>query len=266
MRILVTGSEGFVGRYLIEELSSHYEIIEYNRKDDVRNLERLLKKSKGADIILHTAAVIDEDLSQCIEINVYGTANVVEAANRNGCQLLIHLSTLGSIYAQSESLINENSPESDPRTMANYKLSKWMSDLVVQRFQKQWIIFRISGVYGPGRRYKPLIQKMLTENEVTVNNSNEIYDMLYVKDIPKAVKEAIERRKNFGNEIFILGSGNRKSVGEIAQIVQKVHSFKIVDKKLSIPSYSYDISKAHKLLGFTPTSFEDTLKDFMKYL
>lgn len=266
MGMLITGSQGFIGRYLVREFAKDYEVVEYTRVDDVQNLDRLMEKMRGNEVVIHAVACVNDELPNCIEVNLCGTANVVEAANRCGCQTLIHLSTLRTIYAESTLPVCEESPEADPRTLTNYALSKWMSDLIVQRFRCQSIILRIGGVFGLGRRYQPLIQKMLTDDEVVVTNSNEIYDMIYVKDVVGAIRQTVDRRKSLGNEFFIIGSGNRLTVGEIAALIQQLHPFRMIDRQQPVPSFVYDISKARRLLGFNPTDFIEVLKDFREDL
>lgn len=264
MRILITGSEGFIGRYLIKEFEKDFEVIEYPRADDIRNRDRLKEKMRGVEVVVHAAAYTSEDLPSCMEVNAVGTANVVEAAEECGCQLLVHLSTLRTLYAESKYPINEESLEADPRVLKNYALSKWISDVIVQRFSRHWIVLRIGGVFGLGRRHRPLIQKMLTDDEVLVTNSNELYDMIFVKDVVNAIRRTVERRNNLGNEVIIIGSGNKQTVGEIAALIQRFHPFKIIDMQQPVHNHVYDISKARRLLGFNPTVLFEALKEFQE--
>ena len=53
MNILITGSNGFIGRNLKLFLSEkNFNIFEFNRNDSINRLEKLIKKS---DIIFHLA-------------------------------------------------------------------------------------------------------------------------------------------------------------------------------------------------------------------
>jgi len=60
MKILVTGSSGFVGKHLIQKLSEKHEIIKYDLIDgqDVLDEKLLFQKLQGVDLVIHLAAFI----------------------------------------------------------------------------------------------------------------------------------------------------------------------------------------------------------------
>lgn len=266
MRILVTGSQGFIGSRLVEKLRGEHEVVDFTRQDDVLSLDSLLVKSSGADVVIHAAAHLYDDMPTCIGTNVHGTANVVEAAKRCGCKAVVFLSTLRAMYAGSDGPINEDSPEANPCDMSNYVLSKWMAEQLVRRFPRQWVILRLSGVFGTGRKYATLAQRMLTDATVSVRNAGELCDMVPVRDVVDAVGRIIERLSNLGNETFIIASGSRQTVGEVAAVAQQLHSFVLKDRGKTARGWSYDVSKARGLLGFQPTGLPESLRRFKEEL
>lgn len=267
MRILITGSRGFIGSRLVERLQdAGHDAIGYTRADSILNLGALVAKMKGADVVVHAAACLQDDLMECVRTNIYGTANVVEAATRCGCRTIIHLSTLRGLYVESAELASEDSPEADPHDMGNYLLSKWMAEIVVQRFPRQWLILQLSGVYGLGRKYRTLAERMLMDEIVSVRSGGELCDMVPVEDVVQVVCQTVERLDGLESGAFIIASGTRQTVGEVAAMAQRLHPFILEDRGEAAAGWSYDISKARRLLSYEPTGLLEGLSKYKEEL
>lgn len=119
--IFITGGTGSFGTAYIKHLLSQFSpkrIIVYSRDElkqyeqeldlsddrvdyiigDIRNRERLTTAMIGADYVIHAAAMkqvvaAERNPSECIEINILGTENVIEAALSNKVKRLVALST-----------------------------------------------------------------------------------------------------------------------------------------------------------------------------
>jgi UDP-N-acetylglucosamine 4,6-dehydratase/5-epimerase len=117
--ILITGGTGFLGRALTRELLKynpqsirlfsrdevkHHRVeLEFdsdpalrNFLGDVRDYERLEKATRGADIVIHAAALkrldmLEYNVDEAIKTNILGTMNIVRACQRNnvGCALFV---------------------------------------------------------------------------------------------------------------------------------------------------------------------------------
>ncbi len=120
--ILITGGTGFLGRHIVkeileynpasirifsrdevkhhnfqEEFKKHWEIVK-PFIGDVRDYERLEKAMRGADIIIHAAALkrldmIEYNVEESIKTNIIGTLNVVRAALKNNVEKVIFVSS-----------------------------------------------------------------------------------------------------------------------------------------------------------------------------
>lgn len=108
MRALVTGSAGFAGRYLTASLAADgIDVTGFDLRDgfDVRDYEALRAAMDACepDLIFHLAAVAwpGESLSdprRCLDVNVAGTLNVLEAARHSGSHARILLAGTSEEY------------------------------------------------------------------------------------------------------------------------------------------------------------------------
>lgn len=116
MKVLITGASGYIGARIYDDLDRSYETVgTFYRNNCFEELRRLDVADRSAvlelvsdvqpDAIVHAAAIASK--SQCeanpqsaIATNARGTANVVEAANREGVRV-VYVSTLGAIELDS---------------------------------------------------------------------------------------------------------------------------------------------------------------------
>lgn len=116
MKVLITGASGYVGARIYDDLDRNHEVVgTFYRNDCFEELRRSDVTDRSAvselvsdvqpDAIVHAAAIASR--SQCeanpqraIATNARGTANVVEAANREGARV-VYVSTLGAVELDS---------------------------------------------------------------------------------------------------------------------------------------------------------------------
>ena len=95
MKILMTGSHGFVGTNLIEALESTCNIIRWNARED--------KPLPECDTVIHLAAQAGVRYSidhpdVYIESNLIGFFNVLEACRNNPVEHLVYASSSSAMY------------------------------------------------------------------------------------------------------------------------------------------------------------------------
>ena len=101
MKLLITGSSGFIGTELIKHFSKkkEFEIIKYDLKEgkDILNYEQLKEAMRGCDIVVHLAAIRkpyeDKTFADYFKINCIGTFNVAQAALENKIKRFIFTSS-----------------------------------------------------------------------------------------------------------------------------------------------------------------------------
>ena len=100
MRVLVTGSQGLVGTYVVSTLrASDHDVVEYDLQDshDVLDLPQLLDATRGCDAIIHAAALLGragESPEQIMMVNVQGTWNAIAAGAETAERRMVFLSSV----------------------------------------------------------------------------------------------------------------------------------------------------------------------------
>ncbi|MCG7205097.1 NAD-dependent epimerase/dehydratase family protein [Streptomyces arenae] len=108
-KVVVTGGSGRVGRYVVAELARTFDVINADRvasdaavphvETDVMDLEKVRAVTKGADAVIHLAA-IDFDWKaapeEYIRVNTLGSWNVLQAAAENGVKKVVLTSSISA--------------------------------------------------------------------------------------------------------------------------------------------------------------------------
>jgi dTDP-glucose 4,6-dehydratase len=173
MRILVTGSQGAVGRPLVRELRErghsvwgldrgHAEGPDYVRCDvgEFRQLEAALRRFP-VDLVYHAAAEFgrwngEDYYEQLWRTNAVGTKNVLRLQEAEGFRLVFFSSS--EVYGDYAGVMSEEVLDEHPiRQLNDYAISKWVNELQVRnsqdRFGTQTVRVRLFNTYGPGEYY-----------------------------------------------------------------------------------------------------------------
>jgi nucleoside-diphosphate-sugar epimerase len=228
MRIVVTGSQGFIGNRLVPVLINNgYEVTKLDLETgyDITNWD-CIKGIKDFDLVIHLAAVSYVPKSyeiprEMFKVNMEGTLNMLELCRINNAKFIF---TSSYVYGKPKYLpIDETHPT---KAFNPYCQSKLIGEDLCRCYNKEFgvpvIIFRPFNIYGPGQNEDfliPMIQKQI-ENYAIVKlmDSRPKRDFIHVDDIISAYCKAVTYDK-ISFEIFNLGSGISYSVKEIAEIL-----------------------------------------------
>ena len=256
-------------KQLMEILSEYSQNSDYKLiKGDLVNFSTLSKISEEVDYIFHLAAQAGvrhsiNNSSAVTKNNLVSTVNVLEySINIPSVQKVIYASS-SSVYGNPVyTPVDEKHPKSP---ISPYAVTKLCGEIYADLYYKEQNLpitsLRFYTVYGPRERPDMAIRKffdlMLKDRELLIfGDGTQIRDFTYVSDIVDGLILAGEKDGAKG-EIFNLGSSSPISVNNL---VDKMYDITKVQKKIKyvekqkgdVESTHSDITKARKLLGFSP--------------
>lgn len=281
MKILVTGSGGFIGYNLYQWMRRNQQDAEIYCYDmqygqDILEYEKLEKALEGMDFCFHLAALTHVDYSISgemkdrqlfIDINHKGAWNVLEACRKQGVKL-VHIST-SEVYGAN---MFEGKPMTEDHPLnpmaGTYAVSKAAADhecrVAYEVFGQDVVVIRPFNQYGPHQSMEKLIPrfiKLATYGEpLTIHgDGKQKRDYVYAEDTASAMWAAKDLP---AGTIVNIGTENAYSINEIADlIVKKIESrfpsMKVyVKKDTARPNDLAELrgsyQKINKLCGWKP--------------
>ena len=287
MRIIVTGADGFVGKYLVDLLKKDpsNDVIGLDRTQaditDFNQVNEFIKK-ENPDQVYHLAGFAsgagkDEDL--ITKVNVEGTKNILEALKALNKPVRILLASTGYVYGNTTTCATEDS-NIDAKSF--YDRSKIQMEEMSKEYLSdnlQIVITRASNHTGPGQRpgfvvpdFCEQIAKGADNGEIAVGNLEAKRDLFDVRDCVKAYE--IVMSKGTSGEVYNVGTGCAISIREVLDKIIQISGKKITTKDnpdkmrpSDIPQNCVDSLKV-QALGWKPEikldrTLEETYKSFL---
>lgn len=220
MKLLVTGATGFLGKYVVEELSDQgNEVIAFGRnekigaalenpnvtfiKGDFVQIDDILNASKQVDAIVHAGALSTvwgrwEDFYQT---NVLGTKNVLAACEKNQVKRLIFISSPSIYAAAKDQLMVTESDAPNQNNLNFYIKSKLLAEaLIREQNQVDSVILRPRGLFGIGDT--SIIPRLINVNKKIgiplFDGGQQLVDVTCVENVALAVRLSLESPKAIG--------------------------------------------------------------------
>jgi dihydroflavonol-4-reductase len=245
MKALVTGATGFVGAAVARALlGGQWQVrVLVRRGSDRRNLKSLdvevfegdltdssslERATQGCDGLFHVAAdyrLGARDSKELYRVNVEGTRNVLNAAQRSGVRRIVYTSSVATIGIPADGTPgDEQSATSLANMIGHYKRSKYLAEEVVREAAQGGIsvvIVSPSTPVGPGD-LKPTPTGQLVLDAAAGRMPAYVdtgLNIVHVDDVAAGHLLAYERGKP--GERYILG-GQDMSLREILQMIARL--------------------------------------------
>lgn len=250
VKVVVTGGAGFIGSHLVEEwLSKNADvwIIDNFRSGKKQNLSHLsdynliegsvtdkdlvFKVLNGADYVHNLAALVSVPESvgnpyECVEINVKGLLNILEAAKLNNVKKVIHFSS-AAVYGDNPETPKTTDMKPEPKSP--YGITKLDGEYYLNAYRENFglstLSFRCFNVFGPRQdpasQYAAAIpifvsQALKNEDIIIYGDGEQTRDFIFVKDVVRANIMAAEQKAVTG--VYNLGTGTSISINQLVSL------------------------------------------------
>lgn len=203
MKILITGSEGQLGKELLRVLNkdNKYYIIPTNKKDlDISNFDLVNEfiKKNAVDIVINCAAYTKVDLCEtnkelAFKVNALGPKNLAIACEKIGAKF-VQISTDYVFDGYSKKPYCEYD---NINPISIYGKSKALGEFYTRLFSKKYFIIRTAWLYGDGNNFvKTMLNLSKTKNSIDLVN-DQYGSPTSTKDLVKCIKNLIHT-ENYG--------------------------------------------------------------------
>ncbi|QQG42225.1 MAG: NAD-dependent epimerase/dehydratase family protein [Candidatus Woesebacteria bacterium] len=220
MKILITGSKGFVGTHLSRLLSKNHKVIGYDVKNgkDIFDTKLLNNNLKGVEVVIHLAAYVSgqESWEKPLDYftnNGIGTFKVIEAAIKNKVKRIVIFSS-AAVYG---------------KPLTPYGTSKVFAEAIATSYKGkiETIVLRPFNIYGKGQNpaYGYAIHNFYKgikkEGKIEIyGDGNQTRDFIFIDDVVKTVEAILTAKVPTGP--VDLGTGKEVKILDLAKYIGKV--------------------------------------------
>ncbi len=257
-RILVTGSRGVVGTWLVAMLTEKGHSVfgvdlehapgevgwehemskteaSYSRCDvgDYRQIERVFEKHGTFDFVYHAAAEFgrwngEDFYEQVWRSNAIGTKHMLRLQEKLRFKL-IHFSS-SEVYGDfPDTMVEDVMDTTEVKQLNDYALSKWVNEQQVRNSRIQHgtetVVVRLFNTYGPGEWYHPyrsvnckFTYHALHGLPVTVYRGHT-RTSTFLEDSVRTLSNIVDNFK--AGEVYNIGGSEEHSIEDLATLVWK---------------------------------------------
>ena len=292
-KVLITGGAGFIGTHMAERLADRNEVtlldidlanaLPYSRlahdsrvrkvQADVRNAEAVEEEVSRCQVLLHYASILGvrkviENARDTIDTVLFGTRNVLEAAQRNSrIERIVNISTsevYGNVMDAREGATASVSTANDARVC--YASSKLAAEHIVWAYHRDFklptVIVRPFNIFGPMRKTDNAVGRFAVrtvagKDLTMLGDGSQLRSWCYIDDFCDAMLACIENEKAIGQDFNV---GNPVTAVTIYDLA--AHTIRLAKSGAKISTTATYLQryrrpranslKARELLGYVP--------------
>lgn len=294
MRALVTGSQGFVGTWLVRELeAASHSVVAIDRDDaDVRDAAALARIVDDArpDVVFHLAAQASVARSYAdpvgtYETNVLGTVALLEAVRSAAPAARVVVASSAEVYGASSDHATPLAEDRPLRPVSPYAASKVAQEAAALQYWRSSgidvVIARSFNAIGPGQSTAFALSAFASQLAaiaagrsapvLRVGNLDAVRDFTDVRDVVRAYVAMAERGEAGG--VYNIASGVGRSVADALAVLVDAIGLRVeiaVDearlRPSDVPWLVGDASLLRSTAGWSPAiSIRESARDLLAF-
>lgn len=295
--ILITGGNGFLGKAMVMEFLDRdtplkpNSITVYDIKDpdeilegveyiqgDILDYAKLKESTKGKDIVVHSAAIVDwgtKSDKEVYDVNYEGTRNVIRACRENKVPYLIFTGSIDAVFG-GKPLVDVDETQPYPEKHSNmYCTSKYLAEKLVLEENKDGLktcVLRGSDIYGENDPYhiSALINMAKGGFYVRLGDGKTRCQHIYVGNAGYAHVKAAEamwkgNEKVYG-QVYFMTDGPGSNFFKFFDRIVEGAGYKIWPKNLWLPRWlAYGMGSISEAIAWMVRPIKNYQPNFSRF-
>ena len=293
---IVTGANGFIGRWLVKELSEHnyyvYAVVRKNHSYICKNQNVKIVECPMSEILSLREKLTITNIDKFFHLawnasggegranydlqlkNVKESCDVAELAKQLQVKHFFGVGTLTENIV--EDLLEDENISTNMIYAVSKKMTRYFLDIAFRQNATKFTWLQFSNVYGPynqsGNLLSYALNAMMKKEVPEFSSGEQPYDFVYVKDLVRAIRLISDM--DSGKQYYFIGSGTSLKLKEYLQklpsIIGNNSQLEIGKRAEDGVKYEkswFDCSDLIEEVGYTAEySFEKGIKETIEWL